>query len=88
MFDPKLQETFDRMFSVGKTNEERRSDYYANSCRSWILTYEIYGVEMFTSGQSPEDCVKRTNEKHGDKWIFNNVMQQSEWFKEGEAMIK
>lgn len=89
MFDPKLQETFDRMFSVGKTNEERLSDYYAKSCRSWILTYELYGQEWFTSGSSPENCVKRTNEKHGfGNWRYVECLQQKEWFKKGEAMIK
>ncbi len=86
MFDPTTEEAFNQVF---KTNEERVSDYYAKSCRSWVLTYEIYGVEQFTSGTSPEDCVKRTDKKHGEgNWIYGEVLQQSEWFKQGRAMIK
>ncbi len=84
-FDQKTEQTFNQIF---KTDEERLSEYYAKSCRSWILTYEIYGVEQFTSGASPEDCAKRTNEKHGEgNWIYGEVLQKDE-FKKRRSVVE
>ncbi len=46
----------------------------------WILEYEANGEELFTSGTTQQDAVKRTNEKHPDGWIFTDILTEKAWF--------
>lgn len=83
MFSRKLEESFVDIFGGQPDNEERLAMYLAKrkvGRGPYILEYEARGDTFFTAGSTPEDALRRTNEKEPQGWIFNNILNEREWF--------
>lgn len=82
---------FADIFGGYDDNEQRARDYarkrgYSMESRGpWILEYQVRGQDLFTSGSTPQDAIRRTNEKHPEGWVFSDILTETEWFERAKA---
>ena len=83
MFSEKLEQSFVDIFGGQPDNEERLAMYLTKKkigAGPYVLEYEARGDTFFTSGLTPEDALERTNDKEPGGWVFNNILNEREWF--------
>lgn len=77
----KLETMFEDIFQGQPDNTERRERYAAKS-GPYILEYAARGDTFFTSGKTPNDARRRTNEKEPQGWVFIDIKTEQAWFAE------